>query len=315
MTGIFDRITALAGTETAKATNLAHETFQDRLATHHHVGRAMVETVAAICRNHPNLVGLGVGIVVERLLVEEKHRYDAHHPDGDLGGRVVDIQAKPGAKGPHLPASMVKLSKISPAKVGWDVFAGLIVLKFAATGVRFFQHKHQGESWFVHASRIRLFSGSIAAYQLAKALRSKKVSAWRNGAILFFGTDAMKPLLRPDGRVPMAPVRAQPQTVTPADVGQGRVLEPVTIGALAAAPTPAPPATHIPPAEEVVQTAPAPQPQQAANSYAPPPEELVRPGPQPMPTPAAVNWAAPPAYPAPQPEAPAQPAPSQITIN
>jgi hypothetical protein len=59
-----------------------------------------------------------------------------------------------------------------------------------------FSHRHQGEVWFASAAKIRLFSGSIAAYNLASAIRSPKISAWRNGAIFFFGTDAVKPVLK-----------------------------------------------------------------------------------------------------------------------
>src|SRR5476649_1541175 len=78
MAGIFERITSLAGTEAAKAINLAHEHFQLRMGEHGHTGRALIETVAEVCRNHPNLVGIAVGLMVEQLLVEEKHRHEAH---------------------------------------------------------------------------------------------------------------------------------------------------------------------------------------------------------------------------------------------
>ena len=78
MVGIIERISSLAGTEAAKAINLAHTTFTGGMADHGHAGRAMIETVAEVCRNHPNLVGIGTGLLVEQILVEEKRRHEAH---------------------------------------------------------------------------------------------------------------------------------------------------------------------------------------------------------------------------------------------
>ena len=78
MAGIMERVGALAGTELSKAVDLAHRTYQDRMGVHRHTGRALVETVAEVCRNHPNLVGVGAGLLVEQLLVQEKQRHDAH---------------------------------------------------------------------------------------------------------------------------------------------------------------------------------------------------------------------------------------------
>ena len=43
--GVIEKIGSLAGTEMAKAVNLAHETFQDRVGEHGHTGRALGETV------------------------------------------------------------------------------------------------------------------------------------------------------------------------------------------------------------------------------------------------------------------------------
>ena len=62
--GVIEKIGSLAGTEMAKAVNLAHETFQDRVGEHGHTGRALVETFTEVCRNHPNAVGIGVGLLV-----------------------------------------------------------------------------------------------------------------------------------------------------------------------------------------------------------------------------------------------------------
>jgi hypothetical protein len=226
MAGIMERIGALAGTELSKAVDLAHRTFQDRMAVHRHTGRALVETVAEVCRNHPNLVGIGAGLMVEQLLVHEKQKHDAHlaavaeaqdgapvpadpfpnatPPDGYADG-VLALNAPTASEdaprkalmNAHLPHSMIKLSHLRPGRVAMEVFGGILLLKLAATGAKMFKHKHQGEVWFAPAAKIHLLSGTITAYNLTAAVRSPKISAWRNGAILFFGTDALKPVLKP----------------------------------------------------------------------------------------------------------------------
>ncbi len=226
MASIVERIGALAGTELSKAVDLAHHTYQHRLDDHRHVGRALVETVAEVCRNHPNLVGIGTGILVEQLLLHAKEQHDARvaagtdlvvAPQGNPAPApdpfapadpfIDDYAAAPdsiaeadaqqvGPKNAHLPHHLIKLSDLKPRKVAFEVFGGIILLKLAATGAKMFRHKHQGEVWFAPAARIHLFSASIAAYNIVAAVRSPKVSAWRNGAIFFFGTDALKPLLR-----------------------------------------------------------------------------------------------------------------------
>ena len=237
MAGIMERVGALAGTELSRAVDLAHRTFQDRMSAHRHTGRALVETVAEVCRNHPNLVGVGAGLLVEQLLVQEKQRHDAHvsareaaeegsgpadpfpgvphigaegethadapdadSPSTDGGTAPAEGAAVPvahrGLLNAHLPQGALKLSTLKPGRVAMEVFGGILLLKLAATGARMFRHKHQGEVWFAPAAKIRLFSGTIAAYNLTAAISSPKISAWRNGAILFFGTDALKPVLR-----------------------------------------------------------------------------------------------------------------------
>ena len=231
MAGIFERVGALAGTEMSRAVDLAHRTFQERMGAHRHTGRALVETVAEVCRNHPNLVGIGAGLLVEQLLVHEKERHDAHlaaaasaaggtattadgtallpFPDASTLDGVADGQAegadgqagdvgevRSGVRNAHLPHAMLKLSELKPLRVAMEVFGGILLLKLAATGAKMFRHKHQGEVWFAPAARIRLFSGTLAAWNLAAAVRSPRISAWRNGAILLFGTDSLKPLLR-----------------------------------------------------------------------------------------------------------------------
>jgi hypothetical protein len=218
MASIVERIGALAGTELSKAVDLAHHTYQNRVQSHRHVGRALVETVAEVCRNHPNLVGIGAGLLVEQLLVHEKERHDAHLAAGDLPPLAASTPAEPLGPGSetlpattldgepetgagtirnaHLPHTMIRLSELKPRRVALEVFGGLLLLKLAATGAKMFRHKHQGEIWFAPAARIRLFSGTIAAWNLVAAVKSPKVSAWRNGAVFFFGTDALKPILK-----------------------------------------------------------------------------------------------------------------------
>ena len=104
---------------------------------------------------------------------------------------------------------------MKPGRVAFEVFGGLMLLKIAASGARIFRHKHQDEVWFAPAAKIHLLSGTLCAYNLTKAMRSKNVSAWRNGAILFFGTDAIKPVLKwykahPPAARTQAPAAAQP---------------------------------------------------------------------------------------------------------
>ena len=222
MSGIFERLTSLSGTELAKATNLAHQTFQSRMATHGHTGRALVETVAHVCRNHPGLVGLGVGLVVEQLLAHEKHVYDKTHADDGTplpNAAPLDPAAHP--LNHHLPLHEIKLANIRPGHIAGEVFGALVLLKVASTGVRMFRHKHQGETWFNHAARIHLFSGSIGTYYLAKSIKSKKPSAWTNAFAALFLTDALKPVLKRDPKwrpTPEMTRQAEPEhvaTVTP----------------------------------------------------------------------------------------------------
>ena len=212
MTGIIDRIGALAGTEWAHATNFAHSHFQERLGVHRHTGRAFIETVAEVCRNHPNLVGLAAGVMVERLLVEEKKRHDAGHPlEGGAapgpGGETLALPfgadaapAQPGAAAPTHHAFDLKIFPQSPSKVALEVFGALLLLKLAAGAAHLFHRRNRPEVWFAPAAKIHLFSGALATYFTVAAIKSPRLSAWRNGAILFFGTDAIKPLVRPPPR-------------------------------------------------------------------------------------------------------------------
>jgi hypothetical protein len=210
MAGIFDRITSLAGTEAAKAINLAHGHYQSRMGEHGHTGRALIETVAEVCRNHPNLVGIGVGLMVEQLLVEEKHRHDAHlHAETAPATTAVvpydpetapfQIRSETIAPTPvpiRSPFAGIRVHDIRPIHIAFEVFGGLILLKVGAVVAHMFRRKSRHEVWFAPAAKIHLFSASLAAYNIASAIKSPRVSASRNAAIFFFGTDAIKPLLK-----------------------------------------------------------------------------------------------------------------------
>jgi hypothetical protein len=207
MASIIERVGALAGTEVSQAVDLAHTTFQGRLGEHGHTGRALVETVAEICRNHPNLVGVGAGLLVEQLLVREKEMHDARMAETlaadpaapQLAGPDARADGAEGAVAPPVPHRHIgpHLADLRPGRAAMEVFGALLLLKLAAAGAKMFRRKQAREVWFAPAAKIRLFSGSIAAYNLVSAIRSPKISAWRNGAILFFGTDALKPILKP----------------------------------------------------------------------------------------------------------------------
>jgi hypothetical protein len=213
MAGIFERITSLGGTEAAKAINLAHEHFQLRMGEHGHTGRALVETVAEVCRNHPNLVGIAVGLMVEQLLVEEKHRHDAHlrieaeHPElapvpHDAENLPATVHTAPATPA-HSPLHGARVHKIRPGHIAFEVFGGLILLKIGAVVAHMFRRKNRSEIWFAPAAKIHLFSGALAAYNIASAIKSPKISATRNAAIFYFGTDAIKPLLKVQKRRPI----------------------------------------------------------------------------------------------------------------
>lgn len=210
MAGLIDRIGSLAGTELGKAVDLAHSHYQARIGVHSHTGRALIETAAEVARNHPNLVGIGVGLLVEQFLAEQKRRHDMHM--AELEGEAEEAAKlgapppapKPPAAGhglhlPHVPLvyhDLINLHALRPGKIAFEVFGALTLLKLASSGVRLFRHNRQHEVWFAPAARVRLWSGTFAAYYLVKYLKSHKVSAWRNAFVALFATDALKPVLR-----------------------------------------------------------------------------------------------------------------------
>ena len=249
MPGLFDRIKGFAGSDIERAADLAHRTFQGGVDQHGHHGRALIETLAKLCRDHPNLVGIGVGLLVEQLLSEEKREFDRKHlNDADLPTPVVQpepvrpptassngidpfmlapLAAVPATiaiadaaprphdaivppvtsrpvrhlHAPHAP----DLHKIKPMRLALEVFGGLILVKFGHAMGKLFRRNHpHHDGWFAQAARIHALSAAIATYCFCQTLRAPKVSAIRNGMIGFFGTHAIKPLLKPVRRLKAA---------------------------------------------------------------------------------------------------------------
>jgi hypothetical protein len=200
MTGIFDRMKSIAGADTTQVVDFAHTHFQGRMAEHGHFGQALVETVVELCRKHPNLVGIAAGVMVERLLVAEKQHHEEFLQETSATTAEGNVVELPRGKKPPKAAKTghheLRLNRLRPGRIAFEVFGALLLLKMAASGARIFRHKHQGEVWFAPAAKIHLFSATLCAYNLTKALRSPRVSAWRNGAVLLFGTDAIKPVLK-----------------------------------------------------------------------------------------------------------------------
>jgi hypothetical protein len=212
--GIFDRLGAMGGTDVGGALSGAHEHFQSRINTHGHFGRALIETIAETCRNHPNLVGIFVGVMVEQFLVHEKHHHEhelAEHAQAEHEAHERHPAIPlPRAAPHHTPHHLLRFAHIRPFRMAMEVFGALVLLKFSTGMAHLFQRKkHRGTLGTV--SRIRLFSGTFATYYTAKALKSHEVSSLRNGLAMFFATRALKPLLRPDyRRLPSAPPPARP---------------------------------------------------------------------------------------------------------
>lgn len=228
MPGLFQSISAMAGTDMEKAADLAQHTFHLGLRDHGHHGRAFIETLAELCRNHPNIVGIGVGLLVEQLLAEDKRQHDrrvaqtpvvlADAPSEPIGDAppidgMAEVPALVDATGAsaraeaeavhehhvrHIHAPQIRLHRIRPGHLAFDVFGGLLLLKVGLAVARLFRRKKdQTDGAFTSVSKIHLLSATIATYYFARALSAPKVSAWRNAAIALFGTDAIKPLLKP----------------------------------------------------------------------------------------------------------------------
>ena len=202
--GIFDRLSALGGTDVGQALGAAHDHFQERLNTHGHFGRAFIESVAELCRNHPNIVGVAVGVAVEQLLVHEKHHHDLEVAEAERRGQPVGAFASvPRAAPHHTPHHLLRFSHIRPGRIALEVFGALVLLKFSRGVARVFSRHRMPQGSLATVSRIRLFSATFATYFTCRALKSHEVSALRNGLAMFFATRALKPLLRPDYSRPL----------------------------------------------------------------------------------------------------------------
>lgn len=250
--GIIERIGELSGSEFAKALNLGHAHFHDRIGEHGHFGRALVESIAEVCRSHPALMGLAAGLAVEQLLAHEKHHHEELEAaraaeQGRPPPRPSAASAVRRAAPPQTAHHLIRMGQIRPFKIAMEVFAALVLLKFSAGMARAFKRRNSREIWFAQASRVRLLSGTLAAYYAASAIRSPRPSAWRNAAIAGFGTDALKPVLKPRKR------------------RRGELAPPLQ-RAPAPAPAPAPRPPEPAPAPQIAAPEPQPQP-------APPPAE------------------------------------------
>lgn len=206
---ILERIGALAGTEWEEATDFAQNTFRQEMAEHRHTGRAIVETIGALAREYNNLAGLATGLLVERTLQYHKDRHDeakAMQGQKPIEGQVLipstsrPAPAPSADRPPRAPPRKapwdIDLARTSPLKISLQVFGALVLLKLAAVSARLFRRKKQPDVWFAPAAKLRLFSTSLAAYCLIGAIKSPRLSAWRNAGVALFGTDAIKPLLR-----------------------------------------------------------------------------------------------------------------------
>ena len=224
MPGFLERVEVAIGKELAGIVSFAHDTFQGRMGEHGHTGMALIETIAEVCRNHPNIVGIGAGVLVERLLVAEKHAHDAHL--AELAEHLERQEARRPEKkrrtaSPPVTRAALKLKKgrrLKPGRLAFEVLGALVLLKLANSSTRLFHHKHHGEVWFAPVARVHAISAAIATYNLIAAINDPRVSAWRNGAILFFGTDAVKPLLN---CYAPPPISLHPATTASPAPGQG----------------------------------------------------------------------------------------------
>ena len=248
--GIIERIGGLAGSDVAKAVNLAHDTFQERLAVHGHHGRALIETLVIVCRKHPALVGLAAGILVEQLLARAEEHAEVREAVRDVqtgkppSKEVASALGLKRAAPSHIPHHLIRMGQIRPFRLSVEVFGALLLFKFGAAVAKAFRRKNAREIWFAPAAKVGLVSGALAAYFGAKAVRNKNISAWDTAAAAFFTCHAVKPVMRLEkGRRAAAP-------------------PPAPIPPPPAAAHEAPPAAHPEPAPP-----PAPAPAPAAASH------------------------------------------------
>ena len=270
MAGMFERLGSMASTDVGKALTLAHTTYTARMQEHSHSGRAILETIAHVAKEHPAVFGIGALFLLEVIAAEQHHLHETHaaaapHPGNGTaavpaegGGLHLPHLELPHLDLPNLHVPTLRVDHIRPGKVAMEVFGALLLLKFATFGARMFRRKSHTDVWFAPASRIHLFSGAIGAYYVAKAVRSPKVSAWRNAAAALFVTDALKPMLKAPKRRKGAPAPAARST-NPAPAA--RVASPLATGPVPTTPAPlAPVSGPDGPSGGMPSPAPSPEP-------------------------------------------------------
>ncbi len=237
----------MASSDMGKAISLAHTTYNARMQEHAHSGRAILETIAHVAKEHPAVFGLGILFLLEAIAAERHHLQESRGSTGPVtaSGGGLHLPNLPHLEAPHLTVPdlhipTLRVDHIRPGKVALEVFGALMLLKFATFGARMFRRKSQSDVWFAPASRIHLFSGSLGAYYVAKSIRSPRISAWRNAAAALFVTDALKPVLKAPKRRKGAPApaaRSAPLAAAP------QVDTPVASGPVPTTPAPVPPAS------------------------------------------------------------------------
>ena len=65
MAGMFERLGSMASTDVGKALTLAHTTYTARMQEHSHSGRAILETIAHVAKEHPAVFGIGAKVGVD----------------------------------------------------------------------------------------------------------------------------------------------------------------------------------------------------------------------------------------------------------
>ena len=198
MFGFIENLEKQIGLELKHIFAFAHGIFQGKMGDHGHVGMAIIEAFAEVCRKHPTVVSLAVAGLVELLLAAEKKHHEEHMAAVADHHEKRQLRANRKATPKPLTRAAIRRQKskrLKPLRLALEVLGGLTVLKIANSSTRFFHHKHHGEVWFAPLTKVGAFSAALATYNLISAINDPKVNALRNGAIFYFATVAFKPLL------------------------------------------------------------------------------------------------------------------------
>ena len=113
------------------------------------MGMAIFETIAEVCRNHPNIIGIAAGVLVERFLVAEKK----HHEERLVAATDHHEQQTQKAKRKAAPKPLTradirrkKSKRLKPLRLAFEVLGALIVLKLANSSTRFFSSSARNNS-------------------------------------------------------------------------------------------------------------------------------------------------------------------------